>query len=74
MTILRQIVSEIYSMFAGDAVMTIFTVAIVSVAAALHYLTATPAILIGLGLVAGCLALLIGRVVAYANNARRARR
>lgn len=73
MRMLREIAAEIYSMFAGDAVMTVFTIAIVSVAAALRFLTAAPPILIGFGLVVGCLVLLIGRVVAFANNARRAR-
>ena len=42
MMVFRQIASEIYSMFAGDVVMTIFTVAIVLGAAVLRYLTPIP--------------------------------
>ena len=71
MTLLREIASEIYSMFAGDAVMTILAIAIVSAAATLRFLTATPPIIIGFGLLAGCLALLISRVVVYSRRFRR---
>ena len=70
MMVFRQIASEIYSMFAGDVVMTIFTVAIVLVAAVLRYLTPIPTVLIGFGVLAGCLTLLIGRVASYATSAR----
>jgi len=63
MRLLREVASEIYSMFAGDAAMTVMTVAIVTVAFALRFLTPTPPILIGFGLLVGCLALLIIRVL-----------
>jgi hypothetical protein len=71
MSLLRQLGSEIYSMFAGDAVMSVSTVAIVVVAAALRFLTPIPSSLVGVCLLAGCLALLIIRVLAYPRNARR---
>ena len=70
MRLLREVASEIYSMFAGDAVMTIFAVAIVAVASALRYLTPVPPITIGFGLFAGCLLLLMARVFASAKNLR----
>lgn len=71
MRLLREVAAEIYSMFAGDAVMTIFAVAIVAVAAALRFLTPTPPIAIGFGLFAGCLALLMIRVFVHARRMRR---
>jgi hypothetical protein len=55
-------------MFAGDAVMTVSTVAIVAIAAALRFLTPTPPIFIGFALFAGCLVLLIIRVLAHTRN------
>ena len=68
MRLLREVAFEIYSMFAGDAVMSIFVVAIVAAAAALRFLTLTPPFFIGFGLLAGCLALLIYRVILYAHR------
>ena len=70
MSLLREVASEIYSMFAGDAVMTIFAIAIVAAAAGLRFLTLTPPIFIGFGLFAGCLSLLICRVILYAYRSR----
>jgi hypothetical protein len=71
MTLLRQIASEIYSMFAGDAAMSVFIVMIVAAAAGLRFLTPLPSPLIGIGLMMGCLTLLIARVVAHARRVRR---
>jgi hypothetical protein len=70
MSLLRQFASEIYSMFAGDWVMSVFAVVIVVVTAALRFLTCLPSSLIGIGLLVGCLMLLIVRVLAYARKAR----
>ena len=71
MRVLREVASEIYSMFVGDAVMTIFVVAVVGVAAALSMLTLTTPILIGFGLLVACLVLLTARVFVYARSTRR---
>ena len=68
MILLRQLASELYGMFAGDAMMSVFTVAIVLVAAAVRFLTPLPSSLAGIGLVLGCLALLVFRVLAHARN------
>ncbi len=71
MNLLRQFASEIYSMFAGDAVMSVFTVVIVGVAATLRVLTPLPSSLIGIGLLVGCLMLLMVRVLAHARKVGR---
>jgi hypothetical protein len=71
MSLLRQVLSEIYSMFAGDALMSAGTLAIVAIAVALHAFTSTPSGLVGFGLFAGCVILLVIRVFAYANQTRR---
>ena len=68
MSVLRQVFAEFYSMFAGDAAMSAGTLAIVAVAVALHMFTATSASLIGFGLFAGCLTLLLVRVFSYAGQ------
>lgn len=70
MKLLRELASEIYSMFAGDAAMSVFVVIIVCAAAALRYLTPLPSYLIGFGLLAGCLVLLALRVLSYSAKAR----
>ena len=70
MKLLRELASEIYSMFAGDAVMSIFVVIIVCAAAALRSLTPLPSSLAGFGLLAGCLILLAYRVFSYSAIAR----
>lgn len=70
MSLLRQVLSEIYSMFAGDALMSAGTIAIVAIALALHVFTSTPSNLIGFGLFAGCVTLLVARVFAYAKQPR----
>lgn len=71
MSLLRQVFEEIYSMFAGDATMSSCTLVIVALATALHVFTAIPASLIGFGLFAGCVTLLVLRVFTYANQIRR---
>lgn len=71
MSLLRQVWAEIYSMFAGDAVMSATTLAIVAAAVALHAFTPVSANLIGFGLLAGCVTLLLARVIAYASRTRR---
>ena len=71
MSLLRQVLAEIYSMFAGDAAMSAGTLAIVAIAEALHVFTSTPASLIGFGLFAGCVILLVVRVYTYASQTRR---
>ena len=70
MRLLREVASEIYSMFAGDAAMTAAAIAIVAAAATLRFLTRTPPIIIGFGLLAGCLVLLISRVIVYSRRSR----
>ena len=71
MILLRQLVGEIFSMFAGDPTMSILTVTIVGFAAALHFLTPLPSSLIGIGLVIGCLTLLGLRVFSHAHKGER---
>ena len=68
MTLVRQLASEIYSMFAGDWIMSVFTVVIVFAAIALHALTLLPPLLVGIGLIVGCLTLLVIRVLIHARN------
>jgi len=70
MSLLRQVFAEIYSMFAGDAVMSACTLAMVAVAVALHVLTSTSPNLIGFGLFGGCVVLLMVRVFTYASQMR----
>jgi hypothetical protein len=70
MSLLRQVLAEIYSMFAGDAVMSACTLAIVAIAVALHAFTSTPSGLIGFGLLAGCVVLLVVRVTTYVKQTR----
>lgn len=69
MKLLHELASEIYSMFAGDAVMSIFVVIIVCAAAVVRSLTALPSYLVGFGLIAGCLILLTLRVISYSAKA-----
>ena len=71
MSLLRQVVAEIYSMFAGDALMTLFAVLFVAIASALHFLTSVPSWTIGFALFAACVALLLARVYQYANHSGR---
>ena len=71
MILLRQLADEIFNMFAGDPTMSVLAVAIVGVAAALHFLTPLPSSLIGIGLVIGCLTLLILRVFSHAHKGER---
>ena len=71
MSLLRQVFAEIYSMFAGDAVMSAATLALVAAAVALHVFTPTSARLIGFGLFAACVILLLVRVFIYAKQTRR---
>ena len=71
MSVLRQVLAEFTSMFAGDPAMSGCTLALVAIAVALHVLTATSASLIGFGLFAGCVLLLLVRVFTYANRTRR---
>ena len=68
MSLLRQIVGEIYGMFAGDAVMTMFAVVFVATASALRFLTPVPSRAIGFALFAACVALLLTRVYLYADR------
>lgn len=70
MNLLRQVASEIASMFAGDAVMTAFAVAFVTIALVLRLATPLPSGVIGFALFAGCVALLITRVYTYARRSR----
>ena len=70
MKLLRELASEIYGMFAGDAVMSIFVVIIVCIAAVLRSLTPLPSYLVGFGFLAGCLVLLALRVFSYSAKAR----
>lgn len=71
MSLLRQVVAEIYGMFAGDAVMTMFAVVFVALASALRFLTPIPANAIGFALFAACVALLLTRVHLYAERSGR---
>ena len=71
MSVLREVFAEIYSMFAGDVVMSACTLAIVAAAVALHLLTSTSPSLIGFGLFGGCVVLLVVRVFTYASQLRR---
>jgi len=71
MSLLRQVWAEIYSMFAGDTVMSAATLALVAAASALHVFAPTAANWIGFGLLAGCVTLLLARVIAYASRTRR---
>jgi hypothetical protein len=70
MTVLRQVLSEIYAMFAGDTVMTAFAVIIVAIASALRLFTHVSSTLIGFALFAGSVALLITRVYVYARRSQ----
>lgn len=65
MSLLRQVAAELYSMFAADVAMTIGTVAIVVIADALGALTLAPPTLLGFGILAGCIVLLVARVFAF---------
>jgi len=65
MNVLRQVASELYSMFAGDAVMSVITIAVVAVATLVHILTPIPPAFVGFGLLAMCLVLLVARVFSY---------
>ena len=67
MSLFRQVVAEIYSMFAGDAVMTVFAVSFVAMASALRVLTPIPPTAIGFALFAACVGLLLTRVYLYAD-------
>ena len=70
MMVLRQVGAEIASMFAGDAMMTVFVVVFVAIALALRLATLIPSSVIGFGLFAGCVSLLITRVYMYARRSR----
>lgn len=70
MRLLRELGSEIYSMFAGDAVMSVFAILIVAATAALRFLTPLPSYLVGFGLLVGCLVLLALRVFLYSRKVR----
>lgn len=71
MSVLREVFAEIYSMFAGDVVMSAGTLAIVAVAMALRMMTSTSPSLIGFGVFGGCVVLLVVRVFTYARQTRR---
>jgi membrane protein implicated in regulation of membrane protease activity len=71
MSVLRQVFSEIYDMFAGDAIMTASAIIIVAIAAALHFFTPTPSRLIGFALFASSVALLVMRVYQHALRSTR---
>jgi hypothetical protein len=71
MSVLRQVLSEIYAMFAGDAVMTGFAVIIVAIASALRLFTHVSSTLIGFAVFAASVTLLITRVYVYARRHRR---
>jgi hypothetical protein len=74
MNLIRQLASEIYRMFAGDWKMSVFTVILVFAAIAIHFLTLLPSLWVGIGLMMGCLMLLVMRVLIYARNAATQRR
>ena len=64
MNLLRDVLEELYSMFASDLAMSLGVVLVIGAAAAIrHFVPVNPA-LAGLALVTGCLALLIWRVSA----------
>lgn len=65
MSLLRQVLGELYSMFAADVAMSVGAVAIVLAAYVLHVLASTPPTLLGFGVLVGCVALLIARVFAF---------
>ena len=67
MNVLRKIVCELCSMFAGDVVMSVLVIPIVAGAAGLRFLTVLPSPLVGAGLILGCLFLLAVRVLSHAN-------
>jgi hypothetical protein len=71
MSVLRQVLSEIYAMFAGDTVMTGFVAVIVAIASAMRLFTHVSSTLIGFALFAASVTLLITRVYVYARRQRR---
>jgi hypothetical protein len=74
MALMLQLVSEIRSMFAGDWIMSVFAIVLVLAAIAMRFLALVPPPWIGFGLVTGCVALLVIRVLYYARHAPTHRR
>ena len=70
MSLMRQVAAEIYSMFAGDVLMTVLAIAFVAIAGALRLLTPIPPEEIGFALFASCVALLLTRVYLYASRSQ----
>lgn len=68
MSILRDVLSELFGMFVSDARLTAAILAIVAIAAALTRGTALPPLAGGIALLAGCIAVL---VVSVRREARR---
>jgi hypothetical protein len=62
MNLARQLFAELYSMFAGDRVLTVATLGIVAVAALVRFMTPLPRLAVGAILVVGSLAILVVRV------------
>jgi len=59
MSILMDVLKELFSMFMGDARLTASIIAVIAVAAALIFLTDLPALVGGAFLLCGCLTVLI---------------
>jgi hypothetical protein len=68
MSILKDVLSELFSMFVSDARLTAAILAMVAIAAALTRGTALPPLAGGIALLAGCIAVL---VVSVRREARR---
>jgi hypothetical protein len=63
MTILKEVLAELFGMFVGDARLTVAILAVVALAAALIYLFGIDPLFGGCVLLFGCLAVVIGAVV-----------
>lgn len=63
MTILKDVLSELFSMFVGDARLSAAILIVVASAAGLIRLTGAPPLVGGAVLLAGCLAVMIGAVL-----------
>jgi hypothetical protein len=70
MNLVRQLFAELYSMFAGDRVLTIATLGVVAVAAVARFMTPVPRLAVGATLVVGCLVVLVIRVRSEARKRR----
>lgn len=70
MTILRDVLAELFGMFVGDARLTAAVIVVVGVVAAMIDLGDVPPLIGGCVLLVGCLVVLIGAVVRAARRQR----